>query len=203
MKTSPFAVWPLAVALALAGCGTGYKPSSAPQGPPVLPPSQTTRAPAAGAPATAEAPYAKEALTHEQLMKGIREHIQLEQTALPSPDGNTYMGYTSDRSEPGNKFVSLVVYGTPERVTRCYLYATLPYKEYPDPKDQPDFMKRNVKILDAFLSNVCGGTVPEELRKALEWAVSSPGEERVIYAGGHSVKVSYTKEDKKMCLDVR
>jgi hypothetical protein len=168
----------------------------------VLPPSKTSALPKEDA-AGARSLYQKPALTHEQLMQGISQHITLERVAVQTVEGNCYMGHTSDRHADQKTFASVVAYGTPEQVTHCLAYAVVPYQDFPDPKSYPEYMKRNLQIVEAFLANVCGGKISDEVRGALEWAGKNPNEERVLYAGGWAIKLSYSPLEKGITIDVK
>lgn len=189
-----------ALAMLLAGCDGGGKPISRSRkssDDTFVPPSVTNR-PASESPP----PKPREVVTQARLMQGIQE-IVLERVNIRTVEGDAYMGYTSDRGEAGNKFASIVMYGTPEQVVHAYYSGTLSYASYPDPAQYPDYMKRNIRIRDAFLANLLGSPIPEDVKAAVEWAPKNPDDERVVRANTWSVKVSYSKADSKLGIDVK
>lgn len=183
----------LAAAAALAGCGKGAKTKTAENKveveslpPPPPPPKEWN-------------------LSQADLTKGFQPPIELEQIAAPKgPEGDTFMGYTPDRNEQGNdNFTSMVVYGTPEKVTHIYFLSKQPFAEYPDAAQYPDFMKRNIKLQETMFANVFGGKVPDDVKAALEYARKNAYVEKVVYAEGRTVKIKHLLADKKMSIHVK
>lgn len=140
-------------------------------------------------------------VTQAELMKGVGE-INLEQADMKTAEGNVYMGKTSDAGEPGGKFASLVVYGTPDNVTHVYYAAALPYADFPDAAAYPDYMKRNLKLQDTLLANLFGGKIPDDIKAGLDWAKSNPDKDKMVSVEKKNVKLTYGS-DKKIAIDVK
>lgn len=168
----------------LGGCG-----DSAPEKPAVKAKEKEEEAPA-----KPEAPKGL-GLSQAKLLTGMG--ITLDRTAIQSSEGNTYMGDTGDG---GQKWTKLVAYGTAETVTHAYLLSALPFADNPDAAKYPDYMTRNLKLRDTFLTNLFG-SVPPDVKAALDWAKDNAKKEKAVSVDGKSVKIKY--EDNAMSIDVK
>lgn len=182
-------------AIALLGLvtGCGSPPPEQPVAPPVTPEPKPTAAPAP----VPEAPKGL-GISQSKLMIGTGS-LALDQAEMKTAEGNVYMGTTSDDA---TKNAKLIVYGSPDLVTHVLLVSNLPYADFPDAAKYPEFMQNNIKLQNTLLSNLFGGTIPEDVKAGLEWAKANPDKDKIVTVDKKTVKLTYGA-NKKMSIEVK
>ena len=132
-------------------------------------------------------------ISQAELLKGIDE-IKLGRVEQGGPP--TFLGYTPDREQGGTTYTSIVVQGSPETVMYAKIVAGC------DSSKGADLVARNMRYVDAFLSNVFGGNVPDEIKKELAFVKENQDKKRQVVAGNRNITL-FQELTKQLEIDVR
>ena len=143
------------------------------------------------------------------IVKGLDPDLRVDDADLPSPDGNTWMGHTSDFPKVQadinalEQYANLVLYGTREMVNRAYFNAGADFMGNPPPEQYPDYMKRNLKLAETLLGNMFGSPLPEEVKAGLESFRTAPDRRNWVKANNHVAVFVYNSRKKEITIDIK